>query len=101
MSIQDAQAFYSRMKTDDAFLDQVENAASPENRLEIIQSAGYDFSAEEFNTVLAQNAQPEAGELSEAELLQVSGGIRFASPGLVRPLYGVGIPPRNYWRPRK
>lgn len=98
MSIENAQAFYSRMKTDDAFLDQVENAASPEVRLEIIQAAGYDFNEEEFNTVLAQNAQPEDAELSEAELLQVSGGI-FSAPR--RALYGVGIPPRTYWRPRQ
>ncbi|MBD2457468.1 Nif11-like leader peptide family natural product precursor [Nostoc sp. FACHB-87] len=97
MSIENAQAFYSRMKTDDAFLEQVENAASPEERYEIILAAGYDFSAEEFNTVLAQNSRTEDIELNEEELLQVSGG---RSNSLVLH-YGASLPPKKFWRPRK
>ncbi|WP_017745256.1 Nif11-like leader peptide family natural product precursor [Scytonema hofmannii] len=46
MSIENAQAFYSRMKTDDTFLDQVENVSNLEERRAIILAAGYDFSAE-------------------------------------------------------
>jgi predicted ribosomally synthesized peptide with nif11-like leader len=76
MSIESARAFYSRMTTDEAFRTQLEQAASKEERQQILQVAGYDFTPEEWQIVTAeiQTATPASDELSDAQLEAVSGG---------------------------
>ncbi len=53
MSIESAQALYSRLTTDEAFRTQLEQAASKEERQQILQAAGYQFNQEEWEVVLA------------------------------------------------
>jgi predicted ribosomally synthesized peptide with nif11-like leader len=76
MSIESAKAFYSRMTTDETFRSQLEQAASKEERQQIIQTAGYNFTPEEWKAATAQIQESKAdSELSEAQLEAVSGGV--------------------------
>ena len=73
MTIESAKAFYQRITTDEAFNTEYENASSDEERQDIITSAGYDFTSEEWEAALTSlNSSQE--ELSDAELAEVSGG---------------------------
>ena len=85
MSIESAKAFYARMTTDEAFRTQLEQAASKEERQQILQVAGYDFNPEEWQaaTVQIQASTPADSELSDAELTAVSGGM------IIMPEYGM------------
>ena len=90
MSIESAKAFYSRITTDNAFRTQFEQAATSEERQQIIQAAGYDFTSEEWEAAKAEINE----ELSDAELTAVSGGLSILPgvpdvPGFpITPLYG-------------
>ncbi|MEH1992178.1 Nif11-like leader peptide family natural product precursor [Nostoc sp.] len=76
MSIESAKAFYSKMTTDETFRSQLEQAASKEERQQIIQAAGYNFTPEEWQAATAQIQESKAdSELSEAQLKAVSGGV--------------------------
>ena len=76
MSVESASAFYVRTTTDEAFRRQLEQAASKEERQQILQVAGYDFTPEEWRTVIVeiQTSTPASDELSDAQLEAVSGG---------------------------
>lgn len=91
MSIESAKAFYSRMTTDKPFRTQLEQAATPEERQQIMQAAGYDFTSEEWEAAKAQITS----ELSDAELTGVSGGLSIISDPTfpITPLYGKPINP--------
>lgn len=84
MTIESAKAFYNKMTTDGAFNTAYKNASSDEERKEIIASAGYSFTPEEWQTTLAQTLNSSGEELSDAELTEVSGGIKKI-PGLWPP----------------
>ncbi len=86
MSIESAKAFYSRMTTDEAFRTQLEQAASKEERQQILQATGYDFTPEEWKAATAQIQESTFvdSELSEAQLEAVSGGVAAAQA-----IYGV------------
>jgi predicted ribosomally synthesized peptide with nif11-like leader len=96
MSIENAKAFYERMSTDEAFRNQYQNATTDDERRQFLMVAGYDFTSEEWQTAVAEISKSSDGELSNAELESVSGGIL---PGgcipskrpPVRPLYGAPI----------
>ena len=96
MSVESARAFYERMITDEAFRTQQQSAASDDERREIIQAAGYNFTPEEWEAAVAQISESSEGELSDAELTAVSGGVSL--PGWppkwppVFPMYGIGLP---------
>ncbi|WP_375498185.1 Nif11-like leader peptide family natural product precursor [uncultured Nostoc sp.] len=84
MSIESAKAFYFRMTTDETFRTQLEQAASKEERQQILQAADYEFTSQEWEAAKAQfQASNDSSELSNSELQAVSGGL----PGLV-PVYG-------------
>jgi predicted ribosomally synthesized peptide with nif11-like leader len=96
MSIESAKEFYSRMTTDQAFRTQLEQATTREERQQILQVAGYDFTPEDWEAAKTQiQASNSAnGELSDAELTAVSGGLSIL-PGFpdvpsfpFTPLYG-------------
>lgn len=76
MSIQSAKAFYLRMTTEQAFRAQLEQAANKEERQQIVQSAGFEFNREEWDTAVAQVRESNSAdsELSDAQLEAVSGG---------------------------
>jgi predicted ribosomally synthesized peptide with nif11-like leader len=84
MSVESAKAFYSRMTTDEVFRTQLEQAASKEERKQILQAASYEFTPEEWQAATAQiqDLNFAESELSDAELEAVSGG------GSVQAIYG-------------
>ncbi|MEH2326478.1 MAG: Nif11-like leader peptide family natural product precursor [Nostoc sp.] len=91
MSTESARAFYQKVSTDEAFANQLRNADSDDQRFATIQAAGYDFTPEEWATVVDQIKQSNDQELSESQLEAVSGGLTTLplGDGSVRALYGV------------
>lgn len=77
MSIKSAKACYLRLTTDETFRAQLEQTVRDEERRQILQAAGYEFTREEWETTMAQLQASDSadGELSNAELQAVSGGI--------------------------
>lgn len=75
MSIESAKAFYEKIATDEAFLTQYQSAANDDVRRDILLTAGYNFTAEEWEATMAQASESPDSELSDAELETVSGGI--------------------------
>jgi predicted ribosomally synthesized peptide with nif11-like leader len=92
MSVESARAFYQKFTTDEAFRSQLQNVAE-EERTNIIQEAGYNFTPEEWNVVIAQvsEAIERSDELDEGELEAVSGG------AFITPIYGTGLPLDLKW----
>lgn len=89
MSIESAKAFYSQMTADEAFRSQLEQAVSKEERQQILQAAGYDFTSEEWQAAIEQIQDSKAAdsELSDAQLEAVSGGIAtIAIYGSIKPI---------------
>lgn len=87
MSIASAKAFYQRMSQDDAFRMPFEAASTKEERQQLIENSGYDFTADEWQTAISDiQADNADGELSEAALEAIAGG-----RGIV-PIYGVVRP---------
>lgn len=69
MSIESAQAFLERLKTDENFAKEVTACTDSEARVALVKAAGFDFTMEEVNEV--------ASELSEEELAGVAGGASY------------------------
>ena len=74
MSIESAKAFYQKVTTDEAFANKLRNSASDDQRRATIRAAGYDFTPEEWGTVVDQIKQSNDTELSESQLEAVTGG---------------------------
>jgi predicted ribosomally synthesized peptide with nif11-like leader len=97
MSVESAKAFYTRLQTDEAFRHQYRHASTDEARQAFIQASDYDFTTQDWHTVIHQAQQETAGSLSEEELESVAGGIMILpdpSPGGIFPqldLPGSGI----------
>lgn len=96
MSIENARNFYQRITTDEAFLNQLQSVAS-EERTTMIQAAGYNFTTEEWNTVVSQvsAAVERSDELDETELETVAGGAFINPIGVAA--YGIALPPDLRW----
>jgi predicted ribosomally synthesized peptide with nif11-like leader len=92
MSIESARSFYERVATDEAFKEQLQNAASDDERRASIRAAGYDFTPEDWGAVVAQLREINDRELSDAELETVAGGILP-----IVPVYGPVFPPEFPW----
>jgi predicted ribosomally synthesized peptide with nif11-like leader len=67
MSIEQARAFFEKVKNDEQLSKRWNEAQDKESKLEIARQEGYEFTQEDANQVLEQ--------LSEDELNQVAGGI--------------------------
>lgn len=91
MSVESAKAFYSRMTKDEAFRTQLEQAASKEERQQILQAGGYEFTQEEWEAVTAeiQASNSTNNELKDEELEAVAGGVFPITPVAA---YGVVLP---------
>jgi len=92
--------FLVRLVKDQSFRTELDNG-TVEERQQILKSAGYIFSKEEFETaaihVLESKERGEFTELNEEELAGVLGGLvraelSFTVPQVPRPLYGVVFP---------
>ncbi|MDD2582925.1 MAG: Nif11-like leader peptide family natural product precursor [Desulfuromonadaceae bacterium] len=66
MSIESAQAFLERMKTDEEFAKIVMACSDTESRITCVKEAGFDFTIEEIAGL--------QGELSDGDLDHVAGG---------------------------
>lgn len=68
MSIESAKKFYDQIQKDDALKAKLE-AASKEERPQILKDAGFEFTKEEMKEVAASNT-----ELSAEDLENITGG---------------------------
>ena len=93
MSIENARSFYVRVTTDEEFRTQLEQTATAEERQQIIRTAGFEFTNEEWETakeqILAASNSNE-GDLSDTELTAISGGL-VPFPFPPTPIYGKPI----------
>lgn len=74
MSVESAKAFYKQVATDAAFLTQLLNA-SDDQRRERVNAAGYRFTQQEWEVVLAHLSALNERQLSDAELAAIAGGL--------------------------
>ena len=65
MTLESAEKFFEKVKTDQSFFNSIQSAA-PEERAKIISGAGFDFTNNELQKVI--------DEVSDAELAGVVGG---------------------------
>lgn len=97
MSVESARAFYERAATDEAFKEQLRDAASDDERRATIRTAGYDFTPEEWEVVIDQLREINDRELSEAELETVAGGVLPLPVGMPVGIYGGVFPSQLSW----
>ncbi|HXH98519.1 MAG TPA: Nif11-like leader peptide family RiPP precursor [Gaiellaceae bacterium] len=71
MSTEAAIAFVERLKTDEAFLSRIGNAASPAERRALAREEGFELSADDIGAVKEALG---IEELSDEDLEKVSGG---------------------------
>jgi predicted ribosomally synthesized peptide with nif11-like leader len=96
--------FLVRVVKDQSFRTQLDNG-TVEERQEVLKSAGYIFSKEEFETaaihVLESKERGEFTELNEEELAGVLGGFVGGEFPIIQPMYGVVTwPPIISWPPK-
>ncbi|MDZ8086227.1 MAG: Nif11-like leader peptide family natural product precursor [Nostoc sp. DedQUE12b] len=107
MSLKNVQAFYTRLANDEAFRAQIQGVTSKDECSQVVKSAGYDFTQDEFEEYTAQlleseTAESELQDLGEKELEAVVGGLIQSSNILIygapaglwdwppmQPMYGV------------
>lgn len=96
MSRENVKAFYARLASDEAFRTQIQGVKSKAECSQIVKSAGYEFTSEEYEEYTAQllelNASDnELQDLDEKELEAVFGGASSIL-GIYQPIhqeYGV------------
>jgi predicted ribosomally synthesized peptide with nif11-like leader len=97
--------FLVRLVKDQSFRTQLDNG-TVEERQQILKSAGYIFSKEEFETaaihVLESKERGEFTELNEEELAGVLGGF-MRGELIIQPMYGVVVsePETVSWSPEE
>jgi predicted ribosomally synthesized peptide with nif11-like leader len=89
MSVESAKAFYTRLQTDEAFRNQYQHASTNEARQAFIQASDYDFTTQDWHTVIHQAQQETVGSLSDEELESVAGGMR---PPITGPITTLPLP---------
>ena len=101
MSLDQVHAFYKRTASDEEFRSRLQEANSKEECSQIVKTAGFDFTQQEFEEYTARllesdRTTDEMYDLSEKELETVFGGGKRMPivPGdlMVRPMYGL-FPP--------
>ncbi len=97
--------FLVRLVKDPSFRTELDNG-TVEERQQILKSAGYIFSKEEFETaaihVLESKERGEFTELNEEELAGVLGGFVGEKYPIIQPMYGVIVEPPidTSWPPK-
>jgi predicted ribosomally synthesized peptide with nif11-like leader len=71
MSVDQAKAFIEKLGSDESLLNQVNSAENNADRMQLAKDAGFNFSTDEFNSVIDQLS---GEELSEDDLDSVAGG---------------------------
>jgi predicted ribosomally synthesized peptide with nif11-like leader len=87
MSVESAKKFIERLASDAEFRTQVESAADPVAKKKLVQEAGFDFDMADIAAVLPESA---GGELSDAELEGVAGGLTAGETASAAVSAGVG-----------
>lgn len=101
MSLKSAQQFLEEFANNQEFRTKLANTTSDEQVRVIIENSGYKFSPEEIQTAIEQIPDVEQDELSDEELLEVSGGKmskreRYKLNQVNQVLTGLGKSPINY-----
>ena len=99
MSIENVQAFYAQLANDEAFRAQIQGVTSKAEYSQVVKSAGYDFTQDEFEEYTAQLLESTAGDdelkdLNEKELEAVFGGassITGTEKLTIQPIYGLPV----------
>lgn len=87
MTIEQAEAFISRLETDTAFADQLaERKASPDAVMELVRAEGFEATPEEIRDAFLEHF---GTELSEDQLAAIAGGLSNEQIGNV--VTGVGV----------
>jgi predicted ribosomally synthesized peptide with nif11-like leader len=102
MSLENVKSFYQKLAKDEAFRTQMQAVESKDECSQVVKSAGFDFTPEEFEEYTTQllestAAEGELQDLGEKELEAVFGG--FLGKPTIRPLYGVVVWPPIKWPP--
>jgi predicted ribosomally synthesized peptide with nif11-like leader len=71
MSVQSANGFLQKFKSDPAFKKSIEGARSDDERKQLVKKAGFDFTKAELKAAAMQQGKQE---LNEEELESVAGG---------------------------
>jgi predicted ribosomally synthesized peptide with nif11-like leader len=79
MSVEQAKAFIEKLGSDENLLNQVNSAENDGARMQLAKAAGFDFSTDEFNSVVDQLS---GEELTEDDLDSVAGGLTAQIDGL-------------------
>ena len=92
--------FLVRLVKDKSFRTELDNG-TVEERQQILKSAGYIFSKEEFESaalqVLESKERGEFTELNEEELAGVLGGFVGGEFPIIQPMYGAILWPPKDW----
>ncbi|HUC35898.1 MAG TPA: Nif11-like leader peptide family RiPP precursor [Acidimicrobiales bacterium] len=75
MSQEAAKAFAERLKTDEAFTEELAKASTPEERLRRANEAGYEVTADDIDAIRSDLG---IEELSDEDLEKVAGGLSDA-----------------------
>ncbi|MBD2774085.1 Nif11-like leader peptide family natural product precursor [Iningainema tapete] len=96
MSLENVQAFYKRLATDEAFRSQIQGVKSKYECSQIVKGAGYDFTQKEFEEYTEQLLESTVADellkdLDEKELASVVGGATsvLSEEPVYRAMYGV------------
>lgn len=104
MSLEQVKGFYQKLATDETFRTQIQGVKNKEECSQIVKTAGFTFTQQEFEEYTTQilEADPSESELqdlNDKELEAVFGGLKTLPPyvfppdGWVHPMYGVIIGP--------
>ena len=87
MTIEQAEAFVTRLESDSAFSDQLaELKESPEQVMERVRAEGFDATPEEIRDVFLEHF---GSELNEDQLAEIAGGLSNEQIGNI--VTGVGV----------
>ncbi len=67
MSIQSAQSFIERIKTDEEFAKNVIACKGPDQRMAYVKESGFEFTINDLNTVLGMLSEEEREQLLSFE----------------------------------
>lgn len=104
MSLEHVRAFYFKVANDESFRSQIQSVSSKEECTQLVKSAGFDFTSQEFEKYTEEllehdHSGQEVSSLPEEDLVAVTAGAYFFSPKFpvrIRPMYGISV-----LRPRK
>ncbi len=80
MSIESARLFVNKVYTNRDFANQVTKIEDTKELFDFISKEGYDFGVEELKEVKQEFQNKVSGELSDAELSMVAGGLSIMFP---------------------